>query len=152
MDETTYTYRPGRLHVGYNGDPGPDPDTRRFADSLVRQNLCLLCNREGKTLDELAAATGIPKPYLEFDLGWLVEREFLSLTGKRYETLFPIINRSHFEEISNLYRTTRGEYTDRIIGWFQSHEQEIRDIGFYGADFPMDRLLWAIITPCLIHA
>jgi len=146
MNETTYTYRPGRLRVGCNGDPGPDPDTRRFADSLIRQNLCLLCNREAKTLDELTAATGIPKPYLEFDLGWLVEREFLSLKAKRYETLFPIIGRDHFEELCNLYRATRSEYTDKILDWFWSHEQEIRDIGFYGSDWPMERLAWAIIT------
>ena len=147
MDEKTeYVYRPGKLSIGVSGDGGPNPDTKLVSGSLIRQNLCLLCYREGKTLDELAALTGIPKPYLEFDLDWLAEREFMTREGKKYATAFPIISQNHMKEIDNLYRDTRKDLIDKVIDCLWAHESEIRAIGFYGTNFPAERLMWAIIT------
>ena len=146
QEAKSYVYRPGRLGIGCSGDPGPDPDTRRIGDSLIRQNLCLLCYREGKTLDELAALTGIPKPYLEFDLEWLVRREFLSLEGKRYETIFPILGQSHAPAVGQASQATRKAYLDVILDHLWQQEKAVRALGFHGADFPPERLMWAIIT------
>ncbi len=144
--KTNYVYRPGKLSIGVSGDSGPNPDTKWISGSLIRQNLCLLCYRESKTIDELVSLTGIPKPYLEFDLNWLVEREFMTLEGKKYSTSFPIISRNHMQEIDALYRDTRKDLIDKVIEYLWSHENEIRRIGFYGSDFPKERLMWAIIT------
>jgi RNA polymerase sigma factor (sigma-70 family) len=69
-DENACLYRPGKLDIGYSGEAPAYPDTQKVRDSLIRQNLCLLCHSEGKTIDELADATGIPKPFLEYDLDW----------------------------------------------------------------------------------
>ncbi|HML46226.1 MAG TPA: RNA polymerase sigma factor [Clostridia bacterium] len=146
QEAKSYLYRPGRLGIGCSGDPGPDPDTKRIGDSLIRQNLCLLCYREGKTLDELAALTGIPKPYLEFDLDWLVRREFISLEGKRYETVFPILGKAHAQEVGQLYQATRGAYLDEILDHLWKQEKVLRALGFHGSDFPMQRLMWSIVT------
>ena len=138
-------YRPGRLAVGISGMPGPDPDTKRINENLIRQNICLLCYREEKTIDELAALTGIPKPYLEFDLDWLVQREFLSPNGKRYRTAFAIIDQKHYQHIGALYQDSRREYIDKIIDHLYASYETIRGIGFYGSDFPRERLMWAVI-------
>lgn len=115
IPRTNYVYRPGRLRVGISGGYTDDPDTKRINDSLVRQNLCLLCYREPKTIDELVELTGIPRPYIEFDLDWLVNREFMTLEGKKYATAFPIIGRRHMQEIATLYMETRGEFQSREI-------------------------------------
>jgi RNA polymerase sigma factor (sigma-70 family) len=144
--KTNYLYRPGRLSIGVSGDGGPNPDTKWVSGSLIRQNLCLLCYCEAKTLDDLVALTSIPKPYLEFDLDWLVAREFMTLEGKKYSTAFPIISQNHMREIDTLYRDTKDVLIDRVIDYLWEHEKEIRGIGFYGADFPTERLMWAIIT------
>lgn len=144
--EITYLYRPAHLNVGLSGYPGPDPDTKRLQDSLIRQNLCLLCFRQPQSLDELVRQTGIPKPYLEYDLEWLVNREFLILQGKKYSTAFPIISAKHRRDIAALYADTRPEFIDRIIDTLWEQEKAIRQIGFYGCDFPTERLMWAIIT------
>ena len=141
-----YLYRPGRLGIGASGDEGPDPDTKWLRASLIRQNLCLLCYHESKTIDELAALTGIPKPYLEFDLDWLVAREFMTLEGKKYATSFPIISKRHRQNIGTLYRDTRKDLIDKVIEYLWSCEQQIREIGFYGSDFPAERMMWAIVT------
>ena len=122
--KTDYVYRPGRLSIGVSGDSGPNPDTKWVSGSLIRQNLCLLCYRENKTLDELVSRTGIPKPYLEFDLNWLVEREFMTLEGKKYATAFPIISKGHMQAIDALYRDTRKDLIDKVIDYLWAHEEE----------------------------
>ena len=66
--ETSYVYRPGRLVLGATGLLPDDPDTARVNDSLVRQNLLLLCHGTPRKTEELAELTGIPRPYLEPEL------------------------------------------------------------------------------------
>jgi hypothetical protein len=70
----------------------------------------------------------------------------MTLEGKKYATAFPIIGMRHMQDIGTLFRDTRGILIDRIIQYLWGHEKEIRDIGFYGADFPTERLMWAIVT------
>ncbi|MCL2773970.1 MAG: RNA polymerase sigma factor [Oscillospiraceae bacterium] len=142
-----YVYKPGKLRLGYNGDGGPDPDTKRVNESLIRQNICLLCYGDnGKSLDELAEMTGIPKPYLEFDLDWLVDREFLALENKKYITNFGIKDKQHFENVRDIYINVKENYYRKIIDYINSHEKDIRNIGFYGGDFDWNKLLWSILT------
>ena len=142
-----YIYRPGRLFLGSNGNTGPDPDIKRVNDSLTRQNICLLCyDDKGKSIDELAEMTGIPKPYLEFDLDWLVDREFLVLENKKYITNFGIKDRQHFQDVKDIYIDAKEKYYRPIINYFNEREQDIRNIGFYGCDFAWNKLLWSILT------
>ena len=144
-DINSHVYRPGRLSLGGSGMMPANPDTNKVNESLIKQNLCLLCYKDGKTLDELAELTGIPKPYLEFDLEWLVRREFLSLNGRKYNTTFPIVSQKHFQNRGALYQSTRKEYIDRIIEYLWDNEEKIRSINFYGSDFPIEKLMWSII-------
>lgn len=146
IPETDYVYRPGSLGVGISGDGGPNPDTKRINDSLIRQNLCLLCYREAKSIDELISLTGIPRPYLEYDLDWLVKREFITPEGKKYATSFPIIGRRYMQDIGTLYAGTHKQLIDKVVNYLWSHEKGIRAIGFYGCEFPAEKLMWAIIT------
>lgn len=144
-DDNSYVYRPGKLSLGGSGMIPVNPDTNRVNESLIKQNLCLLCYKDSKTIDELTDLAGIPKPYLEFDLDWLVRREFLSLNSKKYSTMFPIIGQKHFQNRGALYQNTRKEYIDKIIEYLWSNEDKIRAIGFYGLDFPTEKLMWSII-------
>jgi DNA-directed RNA polymerase specialized sigma24 family protein len=144
--EAEYVYRPGRLAIGASGDEGPEPDTKYLRDSLIRQNLCLLCRDEGKSIEELTALTGIPRPYLEYDLDWLAAKEFMKLTGRKYATAFPIISKRHRQSVAAMYRDTRKDLIDKVIAYLWEYEPEIRAIGFYGARFPAGELMWAVIT------
>ena len=147
MDNSSNIYKPGKLYLGAHGDPGPDCDVKRVNDNLIRQNICLLCYGDnGKSIDELAEFTGIPKPYLEFDLDWLVEREFLLIENKKYRTNFGIRDKQYFQEIKEVYINVKEKYYRKIIDYFSSHEQAVRDIGFYGCDFDWNKLLWSILT------
>ena len=144
--ETSYVYRPGRLKLGISGLPADEPDTVKVNDSLIRQNLLLLCAKTLRKIDELAELTGIPGSYLESELDWLTQREFLDLKARKYVTSIPIIGKRHKQEIGELYARGAGkELIEKVIVGLQEKESEIRDVGFYGADFSSDRLLWPVI-------
>ena len=145
-NENTYVFRPGKLNVSASGDIPPIPDTEKINDSLIRQNLCLLCHENGKTIDELTELTGVPKPYLEHDLNWLVGRELLTLNGRRYQTAFLIMNPQYFAYRKELYLKNKEIFIDKVIDYLWSTENKIREIGFYGAEFPAERLMWAVLT------
>ena len=144
-NENSRVYRPGRLFLSASGDVPQDPDTGKVNDSLLRQNICLLCSKEGKTPDELAELTGIPKPYIEHDLEWLTERGFLDPEGRRFQTSFIIMDQRYFGYRREFY-LKRKSFIKKIIDYLWENESKIRGIGFYGSDFPSDRLMWSIIT------
>lgn len=150
-DENSYVYRPGKLKVSASGEVPINPDTNKINDSVIRQNLCLLCYQEGKTIDELTKLTSVPKSYLEYDLEWLTEREFLNLNGKHYQTTFLILNQKHFEYRMELFQKNRRAFIDVITKKLWENENRIRSIGFYGNDFLTEKLMWAIITIFLCY-
>ncbi|UCC15913.1 MAG: hypothetical protein JSU58_05935, partial [Dehalococcoidales bacterium] len=144
--ETSYVYRPGRLKLGISGLPADEPDTVKVNDNLIRQNLLLLCLKTPKKIDELAEITGIPGAYLEYELDWLTQREFLELKARRYSTIIPIIGKKHKQKIGELYTDGAGkELIEKIIAGLLEKESKIRDIDFHGADFNTDRLLWPVM-------
>ena len=151
-NENTYVYSPGKMKINASGDVPQNPDTDKINDSLIRQNLCLLCSKGGKTIDELAKLTGVSKPYLEYDLDWLTERELLLLNGKHYQTSFVIMNQKYFEYRNEVYLKHRSSFIGKIIEYLWQSESKIREIGFYGSDFPAERLMWAIITMFISYA
>ena len=115
QNEKSIIYRPGKLGIGYSGEAPRYPDTEKVKDSLVRQNICLLCHTDGKTIDQLSEIMGIPKPFLEYDLDWLTLHEFLVLSGKRYYTCFLIMNQKYFQNRMDIYKTTKKTFIDVII-------------------------------------
>ncbi|MBN2076558.1 MAG: RNA polymerase sigma factor [Dehalococcoidales bacterium] len=144
--ETSYVYRPGRLKLGISGLPADEPDTVKVNDSIIRQNLLLLCSKTPKKIDELAELTGIPKSYLESELDWLTQREFLDLERKKYSTIIPVIGKRHKQAVGELYTSRAGrELVEKVVAGLQEKEFEIRSVGFYGADFSADRLLWPVM-------
>jgi hypothetical protein len=144
-NENTYVYKPGSLHMGAVGEVPQKPDIDKINDSLIRQNICLLCRKDGKTIDELAGLIGISKPYLEFDLDWLVDREFLSFDGRRYQTTFIIMDKKHFEYRKDLYLKNKNLYKN-VTDYLWANESKIRAISFYGSDFPSEKLMWAVLS------
>jgi RNA polymerase sigma factor (sigma-70 family) len=150
-NEKSYVYRPGRLSLGLSGFPGPNPDTIKVNESLIKQNICLLCYKKSKTMDEISELTGIPKPYLEYDIEWLIKHEFISLDGKKYNTIIPIIGKKHRQDIGEIYSRTRNDYIDTVIEYLFKREVDIRNIGFYGADFKTEKLMWSVIMMFLSY-
>ncbi len=145
QSEQNYVYRPGKLSMAINGEMPPKADIGPLEDSMVRQNLCIACYEEPKSLDELTEHLGIPKAYLEFDLQWLVEREFMIFENGKYATTFYINSETAKQECYKVYCNLRKQVSDVIVKGILAAEDKIRNIGFHGSDLPMEKLLWLLI-------
>ena len=144
MENQEYVYRPRKLHMAISGtvDSMGSSDIVMLENSLTKQNLCLACYRQPKTPQELAGQLGIPMAYVEADLEWLTEREFMEMTGSGYATSFPIITSAEEQEQFAIFAKHRKVLSDVIIEGLTSAEDTIRGIGFYGckaADLPVLR-------------
>lgn len=90
MKNTDYVYRPRKLHMAISGQSYSYADTDVINNSLTKQNICVACYDQPRTLDELNEILGIPKAYLEYDLQWIIEREFVTEEKEKYSTSFAI--------------------------------------------------------------
>ena len=143
--EQEYIYRPKRLHMAICGEAILHPDTKEVKGSLTRQNICIACYQHPKSLDELTALLGIPKVYLEFDLKWLEEHEFVTYEKGKYYTTFYINSRSEMQKSYGIHCSLKEQVSDVIVNGLLEAEDTIRKIGFHGSDVPMDKLLWYLI-------
>lgn len=145
QSEQNYVYRPRQLSMAINGEMPPKADIGPLEDSMVRQNLCVACYEGPKSLDELTELLGIPKAYLEFDLQWLVNCEFMTFENGRYATTFYIRSETEKQECYKVYGRLREQVSDVIVKGLLEAEDKIRAVGFHGSDLPMEKLLWVLI-------
>ena len=143
--EEEYIYRPRELYMAICGESVSHLDIHEVEDSLVRQNICIACYREPKSLDELTSLLGIPKAYLEYDLGWLEEHEFVTYEKGKYYTTFYINSRSEQQKSYGVHCDLKEQVSDIIVNGLFEAEDTIRQIGFHGSDVPMNKLLWYLI-------
>ena len=151
MKEHTFQYRPRRLSLGLNGQGVPQPDTVFIYNSPVKQNLCCACYQTPRTLPQLAEYLGIPAGYLEPDLNWLVEKEFMTETPQGYSTTFLITSLKEQQAHYAVHKRHRAELADAVVDGLLAAEPVIRDIGFHGCDQPMNKLLWLLIHRFYSH-
>lgn len=151
MSEQDFLYRPRQMHMGINGQGVPQLDTVFIGSSPVKQNLCIACYRTPRTLPQLSEYLGIPAGYLEPDLHWLVEKEFMTETPQGYSTTFMITTNQSEQELFAVIQKHRREVSDVIVNGLLEAGAAIRDIGFHGSDQPMDKLLWLLIYRLFHH-
>ena len=151
MNEQPFLYRPRQLQLGINGQAVPQLDTVFINSSPVKQNLCIACYRAPRTLPELSEYLGIPAGYLEPDLHWLVEKEFITETPQGYSTSFLITTSQEEQECFAVIKKYRDKVSDIVVRGLTEAEDTIRAIGFHGSDWPMNKLLWLLIYRLFHH-
>ena len=145
MTPAEFVYRPRKLHLGINGQAVAQLDTTRINNNLLMQNILLACYDQGRTAAELAEMLGVARPYIEHDIDWLVEREFLAAEKGRYFTTFMISTCTQEHQIYRVYEARKDALSGAICRYLLGHEEAIRRIGFIGCDKPMNKLLWTLI-------
>lgn len=141
-----YSYRPGRLYMGICGDHGAGIcEAFQISGNLIRENICLICYGVPRSAEELAEITGVPVCYLERDIEWLHEREFLTKTGRKYQTAFPICDTEHANMLRGVYERLTESVYKPALRRINAAEAEIRALGFYGSDFDWSRLMWPML-------
>lgn len=145
MEQKNYAYRPRRLHMGINGIAVPELATRRINQNLLAQNILLSCWQEPKTAEEVAEYLGVSCAYIEHELAWLKEQEFVTEEKGKFATSFLIRTLEDENKVSLLYEQHKIHLTDKIVQHLMKNEKTIRRIGFVGCDQPMNRLLWLLL-------
>ena len=145
MNSTEFVYTPRKLGMGINGQDTPNNAVNRIRESLLLQNICCACYHEGRTPAELAEMLGVARPYIEHDLAWLTEQEFIREDKGRCHTDFLIMTSRQEEDMFRIFEAHKATLCDAITGHLLASEAVIRDIGFIGCDKPMNKLLWLLI-------
>ena len=145
MKQSDYVYRPKKLHMAISGQVVAAPDTKVINQSLSMQNICLACYPHAMTKKELAEVLGLPMAYIESDLEWLTEKEFVSVIGEKYATTFVIEDLKQTQDIYKIYCKHKEKFMNVVVEGLSEKEEIIRAIGFKGSDMPMEKLLWLLI-------
>jgi hypothetical protein len=92
------------------------------------------------------------KPYIEVELNWLVEKEFIEKRKDKYITMFYIEDSESITKIANVFFQNKAKFTDKLIERLAVKYEKIKQIGFYGSDKPIDKMLWFLIYTFIDYA
>lgn len=145
MEQKEYVYRPSTLHMGINGQSVPNVATMTIENNLLMQNILLYCYRQGHTVPEISAGLGVAAAYVEHDLQWLKEQEFVTEDKGKYFTAFTIHDRQYESDVIGVFKKNQEQVSLRITRYLLEKEDTIRSIGFIGCNKPMNKLLWLLI-------
>ncbi|MBO5024410.1 MAG: RNA polymerase sigma factor [Clostridia bacterium] len=146
IDMTDTIYTPKKLQIFFSGNAN-DMSLAGLRNDLLTQNICIVCSKKALTVEEMAAEMGMNAAFIENKLGALLYMNYLEKVGtNKYKTTFFIKDaafvaaRKRFE-MENLPPIARAIYKA-----IKNHLEEIKAIGFLGADISEDALMWTLST------
>jgi len=137
-------YRPNRVRMGISGKRHDSYDYEQIEQSLSKQNICLACYNKPCSIEELSQQLGLPSAYLEWDIAWLVENNFLKKQRNKYSTMFFIHDGTFDTRLINIYFKHKRVF-DKIVDKLTALFAKIQAIGFVGSERPINQLLWLMI-------
>ena len=148
MDSMEKTYERIKMHVMCNGSFGPE----QYLDTQLYKAIAMACYASPLTIEEISLATGVPTLYLEDALEHMIWGDAMEKTGQKYATAFIITNEAQNAKMQAFLREgVVKEAADTILRYMDATRESLKGIGFYGADFPLSRLLHVLI-PALVYA
>lgn len=141
----SHAYRPRRMSMGINGIAVPEMATARIQQNLLMQNILLACWKEPRTAEEIAQYLGVACAYVENELNWLKEQEFVTEEKGKFAASFLIRTVEQENKVCRLFEKHKAQLTDKIVLHMLEKENEIRQIAFVGSDRPMNKLLWVLL-------
>ena len=144
-DDFEYNYHPDYLRMTLSGECIDNADINRINESLSKQHICITCYKQPCTIEKIGEITKIPKAIIEYDLEWLVEKDFVKKKKNSYYTDFIIVDTEIKLLVMNIYMKHKKMFSDIIIERLSSCEKMIRSVGFIGSDMPWEKLLWFLI-------
>lgn len=146
----TQSYNPKELSILYWGN-----GTNRYynlGESRISQNILFACNNDRLSAEEISLEIGVSLPYMEDKLRELCEFDVLKKDGNKYYTNIAIFTEDFSKEVSSKTAKLKENIADRLIKAAEEHENEIREIGFYGSDMSRNSFAWQIICIILYYA
>jgi len=140
-----HLYRPRKMYIRAAGISVGCHEIEKINDDLVKQNICLACYDAALTIDELSGLLNIAKAYLEADLGWLIQQEFIKKQANKYLTIFPIETLNLQKQVIAFYYQHKPCFTDQLISQLAQRAGDIQALQYYGSEKPLAKQLWFLI-------
>ena len=123
-----------------------------FNDNRLRQNIVMACYYDRQTEEQLSLQLGVPTAYLEDELNKLLEYDLLKKKGLAYQSNIVIVTGKEMEAIDRFNRTDLEKSAGRIMAFAGEYMDELRTLGFYGCDMPVNSLRWMLVSLILRRA
>ena len=123
-----------------------------FNENRLHQNIVMACYYDRLTEEQLSLQLGVPTAYLEDALKKLLEYDLLIKKGLAYQSNIVIITGKELEAIDQYNRTGLEKTATAIRAFAEEYMDELRALGFYGSDMPMNSLRWMLISLILRQA
>ena len=123
-----------------------------FNENRLRQNIAMACYYDRLTEEQLSLQLGMPTAYLEDALKKLLEYDLLKKKGLTYQSNIVIITGKELEAIDRYNSSDLEKDADGIRAFADGYMDELRALGFYGSDLPMNSLRWMLVSLILRRA
>lgn len=140
------SYRPGKLFMSCQGEPGMNFEPMCCAKRKSAQNILLAAYREPMTITDLCEELGISAPYIEDEVEYLVDNQLMKETSKgKYQTDFVILPGNNPDVANRIYDAVITDYFKILIDFLESKKDILISEKFNTSKFEWNRLLWVYI-------
>lgn len=125
-------------------------DANRYLYSQLARAICLAAYEKPLTCEEISLITGIPTLYIEDELPRLLYGDALIQKGDSYLTDFIILKLADQKALFAMFSPYIAILVEKIAPFLADNKEAVKNIGFYGCDFGMEKLGY-IIVPLIIR-
>lgn len=140
------SYNPVKLGLRFWGDKNI---YWSLLENKIPQNIIMACYYEKLTEEQLSIQLGVPTAYLEDDINKLLEYGLLKRTGVALSSDIVIVTKQAADEISTENARSVNETAEYFKTFIDGIEKQVREIGFYGYDMPLNALRWQLASKLL---
>lgn len=143
-----FSYNPVNLEFRFWGG------TNHYYNMLngkIAQNILMACYYEKQNEEQISIQTGIPTAYLEDELQKLLHYGLLTEKNGFYLSDIVILTKKELQDITKAIQKPMDTTIDYVTDFVDGIAEQVKSIGFYGNDMPINSLKW-LITSKLLHA
>ena len=150
------SYRPGRLTMSCQGNPGADGEPMRCAERRIAQNILLAAYRKPLSVEELCAELGVSAPYVEDEVDYLTRNELMKEGPKgKYRTDFVILSipdPAGPPVVKQIRNALFPAFHERTAAFLEANREILTSPRFNRPGWTWERLLWVYIHAAVMSS
>lgn len=146
------SYNPKGLQICFWGDGNGQNRYYHLCDSKISQNILFSCYNDKLSEEQISLEIGVSLPYMEDKIKELCEFNLLKREGKRYVTNMVIFTQEFAREVCTKTDGLKEHIANILAQFVSEHENDVRNIGFVGADMDSNTMKWQIVCGILHDA
>ena len=141
------SYKPENIGFIMNGKSGKNGEPWSVISKKLYKNILLAAYRTPSTAEELSIEIGMALTYLEDELDFLEQGEFLRKNGKKYETNFFIVSANAQEKVYTHLSAIQPLITEKIIALIENQVKSFDENGYQWHEGyqPYEDMKWEIL-------